>query len=134
MGQYAQAERNLREALEIPQPLGERRRRSVFLRDLGLAVGLEGRLPDAALASANPTHDNARVELDPAEASWVRVLVFDIRGRGVRELARRVMSAGRHTLEWDLRDDAGARVTQGVYFYQVWFGARKEARRLVVVR
>jgi len=49
----------------------------------------------------------------------VAVHVFDVAGRQVRELAAGWASAGTHTLQWDLRNSAGQRVSKGVYFVRM---------------
>ena len=43
-------------------------------------------------------------------------MVFDAKGRLVRRLAERDELPGRRDLSWDGRDDAGKRLSSGVYF------------------
>jgi len=85
-------------------------------------------------ASPNPARDGARLELDLPAATLVRVAVYDLAGRRIRELSRGLLPAGRRVLVWDLRNDAGARVGPGLYYYRVSLGARQETGRLVVVQ
>jgi hypothetical protein len=44
------------------------------------------------------------------------------------------LSAGRHALRWDGRDDRGARVASGAYFARVESGGRSAATKIVVAR
>lgn len=52
------------------------------------------------------------------ESGPVTVEVFDVTGRKVRALLSRDLSAGRHEMVWDGRDDAGRSVANGLYFYR----------------
>jgi hypothetical protein len=85
-------------------------------------------------AFPNPAREGARLELTLAAETPIRVVVYDLAGRSVRELARGPLPAGRHEINWDLRDDAGARVGPGLYFYRASLGAREESGRLVIVK
>jgi len=58
----------------------------------------------------------ALVRLGIAHAGRVQVNIYDVVGRRVRTLADRIFPAGETKLEWDGTDDAGARVSRGVYF------------------
>ena len=49
----------------------------------------------------------------------VRLAVYDLGGRRVRELSSAVQTAGEHVISWDLRDDAGRAVGAGLYFAQL---------------
>jgi hypothetical protein len=49
----------------------------------------------------------------------LEIAVFDAGGRRVRTLHRGPVEAGAHTFEWDGRDDGGAPVAPGVYFFRV---------------
>jgi len=68
---------------------------------------------------------------DPAETS---VEVFDLHGRRVRTLIDEWLPAGGHDAVWDGLDDAGSRVTAGVYFVRLTAGAHVSRQRIVFVR
>lgn len=58
--------------------------------------------------------------------------VIDLSGRAVRTLARHGAPAGVTSLDWDLRDDRGERVSPGIYFVRAMAGGVVRTRRLVV--
>jgi len=64
----------------------------------------------------------------------VGVTIFDVTGRAVRTLAVGSQSAGLHAIEWDLRDEDGASVTSGIYFYRLTVGDESITEKLMVVR
>jgi hypothetical protein len=61
---------------------------------------------------------DSRGGLTVSESGPVTVEVFDVTGRRVRTLVSANLSAGRHELAWDGRDDAGRSVASGLYFYR----------------
>jgi len=63
----------------------------------------------------------------------VRLAVYDVTGRAVRELASGKNRAGTYTLHWDGRNDQGARLPRGVYFVNLKAGAYTATRKLIVV-
>jgi flagellar hook assembly protein FlgD len=79
--------------------------------------------------------DGARIGCAiPAGLAGVRLRasIVDLAGRAVRALADRSAAPGVTTLEWDLRDNRGARVPAGVYFVLATAGGMSDTRRLVV--
>ncbi len=64
----------------------------------------------------NPFVSRTAVSFELARASRVTVDVFGPDGKRVRALADLAYDPGRHTMTWDGRDDAGVRVSAGVYF------------------
>jgi len=64
----------------------------------------------------------------------VRLAVYDVTGREVVVLAEELQDAGRHTTMWDGRTTSGRDLSAGVYFARLEFGARVEARKVVLAR
>jgi hypothetical protein len=60
--------------------------------------------------------------------------VYDVTGRHVALVGAGRQDAGRHTLQWDGRDDRGVEVPTGVYFLRFEAGDRMESRKLVRLR
>ncbi len=82
----------------------------------------------------NPVRAGAlSVELALARSGRVRATVLDVAGATVRTLADGVESAGPHAWSWDLRDAAGHRVAQGLYFLRVAGPAGVSTRRIAVL-
>src|SRR5258706_2431245 len=77
----------------------------------------------------------ATVHLGLARADRVRVRIYDIAGRQVRVLADRAFDAGEHDLRWDGSDDAGVRLSNGIYFARATYASSgfTDAKRVVVL-
>jgi hypothetical protein len=76
-------------------------------------------------------HGASSVRLGVAQTGRVQVAIYDVSGRKVRNLADRVFPAGEHTLKWDGTDDAGNKVSRGVYF--VRSGNNRSTGRVIVL-
>jgi hypothetical protein len=69
----------------------------------------------------------------PLPGASVRLSVFDVAGRRVARLLDGERVKGERTVVWDGRDDAGARVGAGVYFYRLEAGEERRTRKAVVL-
>jgi uncharacterized repeat protein (TIGR01451 family) len=70
-----------------------------------------------------------------ADGANVDIAVFDVAGRQIKRLASGVQPSGRHTASWDGTNDAGAKVSRGVYFVRtVITGQKAPVQRLLFVR
>jgi hypothetical protein len=70
-------------------------------------------------AHPNPFAVNTTLVFSLDRDGPARVAVFDAAGRMVRRLLSGSSAAGLHTLQWDGRDESGARVPSGIYFYRL---------------
>ncbi|MDZ7267035.1 MAG: T9SS type A sorting domain-containing protein [candidate division KSB1 bacterium] len=106
---------------------------------LPLAFALQQNYPNPLLLSQeNGAPAITRIDFDiPAQAAGgvaVTLRVYDILGREVRTLVQEVKQPGRFTAIWDGRDQDGAWVRNGVYFYKISAGNFSTVRKLMVVR
>jgi len=85
------------------------------------------------LAGANPVRSSAPLAFDLPEAREATVAIHDVSGRRIRMLADGALGAGEHRADWDLKDDDGHRVANGVYLARLQSGGRAAVRRLVVL-
>jgi len=77
----------------------------------------------------------ARVSLDLPAATDVRLSVYDVSGRLVRDAHRGRLEAGTKLLVWDGTSAAGAPVASGLYFLEVVTGAgQRVTEKLVLTR
>jgi hypothetical protein len=64
----------------------------------------------------------------------VRVLISNSLGVVLRTMDEGERAAGRHSLQWDGRDDAGRPLPSGLYFYTLHAGTAVQTRMLQVLR
>lgn len=90
-------------------------------------------LPELGVLS-NPLFPPGRILLMLPRACALKLDVYDALGRRVRRLAEGKMSAGRHVLDWDGRDELGREVGDGVYTLLLMTPDRRIARKFVLLR
>ncbi|TPW12764.1 MAG: hypothetical protein FD129_1407, partial [bacterium] len=83
--------------------------------------------------AGNATSIDYRIP-DRLAAADVRITIFDVTGRAIRTMLPGTQSAGDHSVQWDLRDDDGAAVTSGIYFYRLTVGVATVTEKLMVTR
>lgn len=64
----------------------------------------------------------------------MQLKVFDLNGRLVRTLKDEQGKAGHYSLEWNGRDDNGAWVASGIYFYRLKQGGRIVERKMILAQ
>jgi len=79
------------------------------------------RITDYALAQnyPNPFNPSTTIKFAMPEAGHVTLRIYAITGQLVQTLVDGEMNAGRHNVSWNGRDQAGAAVSSGIYFYQL---------------
>jgi hypothetical protein len=104
-------------------------------------------LPPIAIPVEEPGHRPVLVGVSPTVFSsetlvkyslpgptQVRITVYDIAGRLIRELLRGVQGPGDLSITWNARDHSGRKVPAGVYFYRLEAGGLLATGPLVVVK
>jgi hypothetical protein len=101
-----------------------------------VGAGRNGPRPGARLEPPRPNPARLRAELrySLAEASTVRLEILDLSGRRARQLDCGTRPAGPHEIRWDLRDDAGQLVANGLYFARLVVSGRPFLQRVVLLR
>ena len=98
-----------------------------------------GNLPSITALTVRQNHPNpfaGSTDLEvglPAKAD-VKVEVFDVTGRRVRETVVTGRLAGWSTVHLDARDDKGRNLPSGVYFYKVHAGNETVTKKMVIAR
>ena len=95
--------------------------------------------PPAFLAPPwpNPANSpaNLRVGISPAEeGARASVRIHDLAGRLVRTVQDGPLSAGVHTLTWDLHDESGRTVAPGLYLVRAETNRFTTVHRVIVIR
>ncbi len=85
-------------------------------------------------AYPNPFAGSTTIQVGLAETGQVRLAVYDLLGRRVAVLMEGQRPAGRYTVRWDGRDEAGRPVAAGLYLYRLETGQVVLTRPLVLVR
>ncbi len=108
--------------------------------DFGTVVGIADDFEKAPLSYRlkqnypNPFNPETRIYFQIPNAQQVEIMVYNILGQRVRTLVQNHFNAGQHVVNWDGRNDAGQRVTSGVYIYRIKAGEFIDSKKMLMVK
>lgn len=79
----------------------------------------------------NPFQAEAYIVLDLPGPKTLNLEVYNLRGQRVRGLSKGLKGSGRHSLNWDGKDDSGRDVANGVYFLRAESGTDLVSMKIV---
>jgi Tol biopolymer transport system component len=82
----------------------------------------------------NPFNPSTAISFTLPMRSKVELSLYGVTGQKVRELISGQLSAGRHTVNWDGRDDRGNIVSSGIYIARLGAEGRTAIRKMVMAR
>jgi len=82
----------------------------------------------------NPWSPETRIAFELPRSGDVRLRIYSVDGRLVRTLINDPRPAGRHSVRWDGKDEAGRGAASGIYVYRLEAAGIAESRKLVLVR
>jgi flagellar hook capping protein FlgD len=82
----------------------------------------------------NPFNPSTRIPFSLGKAGPVLLRIFDVRGAHVATLYDGNLNEGRHSLEWNGRDDHGQPVASGMYLYTLTTEGQTLSRKMVVLK
>jgi len=100
----------------------------------GATNGVTNTVAFLGAPAPNPVMSRATLRFGVPGESNVSLRVFDAAGRLVRDLHQGSMGAGQYSSTWDLSDNAGGRVSRGVYFVRLAIGSEVMSRTIIVGR
>ena len=82
----------------------------------------------------NPFNPSTEIGFDLPKPSFVSLDIYDVLGRKVSTLISDHLTAGSKQVQWNGRDNAGAEVASGVYFYRLRIGDHVEVKMMVLLK
>ena len=87
----------------------------------------------------NPFNPETWIPYELSESNEVRIRIYDVRGRVVRDLQLGHQPAGYYTSRsraayWDGRNDISERVASGIYFYQLQADNTSSLRKMLILK
>jgi hypothetical protein len=82
----------------------------------------------------NPFNPRTEMRFDLAQEGRAKLSIYSLEGRLVRTLVNGTMSAGRHALAWDGRDNNGNSVASGVYLMRLDAFNESASRKIVLAK
>ncbi|MHB9028487.1 MAG: right-handed parallel beta-helix repeat-containing protein [Candidatus Latescibacterota bacterium] len=82
----------------------------------------------------NPFNPETTITFELPAASKVTLRIHNALGQKVRTLTEGMFQPGIHRMVWDGKNDSGAQVTSGVYFYTIQAGSFAQTRKMTLTR
>lgn len=84
--------------------------------------------------SPNPFNPVTVVSYDLPNAGDVKISVFNIIGQHITDLVNVYQEAGSYQVSWDGKDNTGASVASGVYFYRIKTDQFSDTKKMVLLK
>ncbi|HGY56554.1 MAG TPA: T9SS type A sorting domain-containing protein [Caldithrix abyssi] len=82
----------------------------------------------------NPFNPTTTIAYELATTENISLKIYDVLGREVKTLVNGVVPAGKHTISWDGTNNAGNKVSSGVYIYSLEVGNHKLHKRMTLMK
>jgi len=82
----------------------------------------------------NPFNPITTINYDLPQQTHVKLVIYDMLGREVKELINQEMSAGYRSISWNTKNNYGERVSGGIYFYQIQTKDFVKTRKMVLLK
>lgn len=80
--------------------------------DIPLDFSLEQNFP-------NPFNPSTQIRFGLPMSANVKITIYNLLGEVVKQLVNTEMNAGVHTVQWNSEDGTGAKISSGIYFYEL---------------
>lgn len=84
--------------------------------------------------SPNPFNPTTRISFDLPKAGDVKIAVFNVLGQRVTDLVDGYRDAGSYDVIWDGKDNSGATVASGMYFYKISTADFSETKKMLLLK
>jgi flagellar hook assembly protein FlgD len=81
----------------------------------------------------NPFNPVTSIKFSLAEGKQTTLKIFNSLGQHVRTLVNGHRNAGSYIVQWDGTNDAGEKVSSGVYFYRLAAGGFLETKKMILM-
>ncbi len=82
----------------------------------------------------NPFSVNTNIEFQLPSDQKLKVVVYDLQGKVVKNLTEQLFFSGKNTVIWDGTNDSGNRVNQGLYFYVLMNNNGRVSKKMIYTR
>jgi len=124
--------------LTVEDEFGGQAMDSVLVEDLVTSVSRRNDLVPESFHLANvfpnPFAEKTTLSFSLANPDYLRLAVFDLMGREVRNLYTGRLDAGEHQIEWDGTDSAGRVMPAGVYYSRLSTSTRSHINKMILIR
>ncbi|MGE5398833.1 MAG: M4 family metallopeptidase, partial [Ignavibacteriales bacterium] len=82
----------------------------------------------------NPFNPSTTIKYSLPASTDVEIIVYDAAGRQVAELVNNAQNPGTYTVTWNGKNDKGAPVSSGIYFYRFKAGSFVQTNKMILLK
>jgi hypothetical protein len=82
----------------------------------------------------NPFNRFTNFEIQLPGETEIRLEIFDLSGRKVKDLVNRTLMAGEYTFYWNTKDERNRDLDPGMYIYRLRAGEKTESGKMTLIR
>lgn len=82
----------------------------------------------------NPFNLSTKIRLDIKNKSYVKVNIYDLSGRIIKQVFNGAKNPGIHVFPWDSKNNFGGYVSSGVYIYEIKTDYRIFVKKMVLLK
>jgi flagellar hook assembly protein FlgD len=90
--------------------------------------------PNPFNASKTGRAGNTTIEFSLSQACSVKVDIINLKGQKIKTLLGSNLSAGKHLVNWNGRNDNNLLVASGVYFYLITAGNEQLRKKMILMK
>lgn len=82
----------------------------------------------------NPFNGQAIIRFNLVKREFVKLEIYDILGKKIKDLINEELNAGIHSVSWDASNDNGKEVSSGIYFYRLILPGFVSSKKMILLR
>ena len=82
----------------------------------------------------NPFNANTTIKYQIPKSGRVHIVIYNLLGEKIRQLAHDIKNAGYYSLRWDGKDDNGQIVSSGIYLYSITVLEYSKTKKMIFMR
>ena len=82
----------------------------------------------------NPFNNDTKISYYLPEMTWVKLRIYDIRGRETCTLVNKIQYPGLKQITWNGKNNAGKTVSSGMYIYTLQAGQKVLSQKMLLIR
>ena len=82
----------------------------------------------------NPFNPVTTLSYELANAGPVKIVIYDMNGRIVKNLLNKYQNAGLNSIKWDATSDQGKQVSAGMYIYSIETPGIKQSKKMLFIK
>ncbi|GEM_PF-253765 len=82
----------------------------------------------------NPFNPSTTIKFAVPNTAQVAIDIYDLNGQKIASIMNEEKSAGYYTVSWNGKNNSGAEVTSGIYFYSIRAGNFSEVRKMLLLK